>query len=55
MQLKKQQTAFYPLVFKPNNSRVVEGRLQLTNLQTNQHFEYKLMGVTEEPIASQHI
>jgi len=55
LQLKKQQTAFYPLVFKPNSSRVVEGRLQLTNLQTNQHFEYKLLGVTEEPIASQHI
>jgi hypothetical protein len=53
--VKKKSTGYYTVSFKPPWIMRSEARLTLFNPQTNDLFEYELIGLGEEPLARDHI
>jgi len=53
--VKKGQTSSFTLCFKPTNIGRSEGKLLLVNPVTYDQYEYKLVGFTEEPIATDNL
>ncbi len=47
--------SYLPLTFSPKWLCEAEAKLQLTNPITNDVFEYEIKGVSEEPLAEDHI
>ncbi|CAD8117028.1 unnamed protein product [Paramecium sonneborni] len=54
-QVKKKSTGLFPITFNPQWISQCEARLVLSNPQTNDVFEYDLIGIGEEPVAEEHI
>ena len=52
---KKKSLTNFPLTFKPFWLCDIEGKLVLSNVTTNQVYEYDLKGIGEEPLATDHV
>lgn len=54
--IKKKTTYNYLLTFQPQIADIeMEGRLVLTNQITNDHYDYELIGKSEEPLSKSHL
>ena len=55
MVVRQGETATFPLAFCPTWACQMFGKLVLTNAQSGDTFEFRLMGVGEEPLAAEHV
>lgn len=53
--VKRKQTSYFPITFKPSWLCEAEGKLVLKNTFTQDVFDYVLKGYGEEPRAEDHI
>jgi hypothetical protein len=53
--VQRRTTTNYKLTFEPYWMCEISGKLMLTNVQTNQTYEYELKGIGEPPLAEDHI
>ena len=54
--VKRKSSANFLLVFRPVNPlEKYEGKLAIINTTTNDHYDYDLLGLTEDPLAKGHI
>ena len=53
--IKAKSTNYYIITFRPLSIGKAEARIMLTNPYTNDVFDYELLGIGEEPLATDHI